>query len=81
MFARTLGIGQHDASSFRMKLLEIAATGEAVVGELDIYGQRYTIDFEMVTVAGTAVVGSGWIILRSEQIPRFLTCYVRKEKS
>lgn len=80
VFARALGITEWHAGEFRLKLLEIAANEDAILGELDIYGQRYTIDFEMVTEIGKATIRSGWIVLVSDQIPRFTTCYVRKKK-
>jgi hypothetical protein len=64
----------------RARLLEVAASEDAAVGDLDIYGQRYTIDFEMETGVGTGKIRSGWIVLHSETIPRFTTCYVKKRK-
>ena len=81
VFARALGITAKSANKLRLKLLEIAAAEDADIGELDVYGQRYTIDFEMVTEVGTANVRSGWIILHNEINPRFTTCYVKKRKS
>jgi len=56
VFAATLGITAAEAPQLRAKLLEIARTGEAQSGELDLYGQRYTIDFEMETASGKATV-------------------------
>jgi hypothetical protein len=49
-----LGITAKDADKLRAKLLEIAASEDASVGELDLYGQRYTIDFEMETETRSA---------------------------
>jgi hypothetical protein len=60
-FAAALGITAADAPKLREKLLEIARVGEVQLGELDMYDQRYMIDFEMETEAGKAVVRSGWI--------------------
>ncbi len=80
VFAAALGITAVDAPKLRERLLEVARTGEAQLGELDMYGQRYTIDFEMKTEVGNAVVRSGWIILRDETVPRLTTCYVRRKK-
>jgi len=42
-----LGLKTADAIRLRLRLLEIAYTEEALGGELDRYGQRYTIDFEI----------------------------------
>jgi hypothetical protein len=80
VFASALGITASKAETLRAKLLEIAQSGKAQTGELDLFGQRYTIDFEMETEVGRAVIRSGWIILRKERIPRFITCYIRKGK-
>jgi len=80
VFAAALGITAVDAPKLRGKLLEVARTGEAQLGELDMYGQRYMIDFEMETAVGKAVVRSGWIILHDEAAPRLTTCYVKRRK-
>lgn len=77
VFQRVLGLTASDAEPLRDKLLHVAATNEAIVGELDLYGQRYTIDFEITTAIGSAEIRSGWIILNGETIPRFLTCYLK----
>jgi hypothetical protein len=60
--------------------LEVARSSDAELGELDIYGQRYTIDFEMRTETGAAIMHCGWIILHNESAPRLTTCYVLKKK-
>jgi hypothetical protein len=80
VFQAALGLTAADAPKLRQKLLEIAHTGGVQLGELDMYGQRYTIDFEMETEVGKAVVRSGWIILRDETTPRLTTCFVRRRK-
>jgi len=80
VFASALGIKAADSERLRAKLLEIARSGEVRIGELDMYGQRYTIDFEMTTDAGKARIRSSWIILRNESAPRLTTCYVKKRK-
>jgi len=59
VFAAALGMTVVDASKLREKLLEVARTGEAQHGELDMYGQRYIIDFELETAVGKATVRSG----------------------
>lgn len=80
VFATVLGLTTVDAPKLRAKLLEIARTGEAQRGELDSYGQRYTIDFEMTTAVGRSTLRSGWIILHGKATPRLTTCYVKKRK-
>lgn len=79
-FAAALGLTAAEAPKLRAKLLEIARAGEAKLGERDAYGQRYTMDFTMVTAAGRATVRSGWIVVRGKREPRLTTCYVRQRK-
>jgi hypothetical protein len=80
VFAALLGLTAADAPKLRRKLLEVARTEEAQLGELDMYGQRYTIDFEMATGVAEAIICSGWIILHDETAPRLTTCFVRRKK-
>lgn len=80
VFAASLGLTADDASELKRELVKAARRGDAILGETDDYGQRYTVDFEMTTDVGSAIIRSGWIILHSEQIPRLTTCYVIKRK-
>ncbi len=80
VFAAVLGLTAADAPTLKAGLLAAAATEEARPGELDMYGQRYTVDFEMATETSSAIVRSGWIVLRGEDVPRLTTCYVKKRK-
>jgi hypothetical protein len=80
VFAAALGLSAEDAPKLRAKLRDIARTGDAMPGEADLYGQRYMIDFEMVTDAGKAMVRSSWIVLRGRTAPRLTTCYIKKRK-
>ncbi|MFQ5668788.1 MAG: DUF6883 domain-containing protein [Candidatus Binatia bacterium] len=80
VFAAALGLRAADAAQLRAKLLEGAQTGQANLGERDAYGQRYTIDFTMVTRAGRATLRSSWIVIRGKKVPRLTTCYVVKRK-
>src|SRR5262249_16046317 len=80
VFASVLGLTDANSEHLRKELLQAALTEEAELGELDIYGQRYTLDFEMTTHPGTARIRSGWVILHEEGYPRLTTCYVLKRK-
>jgi len=73
-------LSAEDAPKLQAKLREIAQTADATRGEVDLYGQRYTIDFEMVTEVGRAMIRSCWITLRGKTAPRLTTCYVKKRK-
>ena len=51
-------------------------SNDATANLVDIFGQRYFVDFEMQTAIGSARVRSCWIILASEDFPRLTSCYV-----
>ena len=79
VFAAALGLTAADVATLQKALLKAALDNEALPGELDAYGQRYTIDFEMITATASALVRSGWIILSNETTPRLTTCYVARK--
>ena len=80
VFASALGVTSEKAEELRNVLLDAVKKNVAELGELDLFGQRYTVDFLMRTEIGEAVVRSGWIILHKENFPRLTTCYVLKRK-
>ena len=80
VFRSALGMTKVDALALRQRLLQVAVSEPAQVGELDRYGQRYTLDFELRKGTRKVVVRSGWIILSNETAPRLTTCYVKKRK-
>lgn len=56
--------------------MNAAREGEAVVGESDQYGDRYTVDFKVIRSGREATVRSAWIVLRGESAPRLASCSV-----
>ena len=80
VFRAALGMTKGDAPKLRERLLRVAASEQAEVGEIDRYGQRYTIDFELQTGSRKVIVRSGWIILRNQTAPRLTTCYVKRRR-
>jgi hypothetical protein len=76
VFASTLGLTQADAEVLYRELLRVAREADATEGDADQYGERYTIDFELVRNDRRATVRSAWIIRRGERFPRLTTCYV-----
>ena len=76
VFESVLGVTAAHAEALPQRLCAIAQTGEAVLGMRNAYGQRYIVDFEMMTTVGTAVVRSTWIVLTGENVPRLTSCYV-----
>ena len=76
VFAATLGLAQTDAEFLREALLRAAREADALVGESDEYGDRFTVDFELNRGNRRAVVRSAWIVLRGETAPRLTSCFV-----
>ncbi len=76
VFAATLGLAQTDAEFLRDALLRAAREADALVGESDEYGERFTVDFELNRGNRRAVVRSAWIVLRAETMPRLTSCFV-----
>ena len=76
VFLLALGLGQSDAEHLRAALLEAAREQDAVPGEADHYGSRYTVDFLMTHGDREARVRSAWILLRGESAPRLTSCFV-----
>lgn len=78
VFRSALGMTKVDAPRLRRRLLQVAASEQAEVGERDSYGQRYTIDFELRKGTRMVTVRSGWILLSNETVPRLTTCFVKR---
>jgi hypothetical protein len=76
VFRSVLEMTADDAEPLRDKLIEIVCDDTTIVGELDQYGQRYTLDFLMTWKSNESIVRSNWIIRTDEDFPRLTSCYV-----
>jgi hypothetical protein len=78
VFRSRLGLTAGDADLLLRALLDAARSRPDNLRptDADDYGQRYVLDFEMTTAAGTATVRSAWIVLAGQDVLRFTTCYV-----
>lgn len=77
VFRSALGMGPDDAVLLKKLLLRAAREEEAVMLHQDEFGRRYAVDTTLTGPAGTAVVRSLWIVLRNEEVPRFISGYVK----
>lgn len=75
LFAMLLDMNINDTEALQQILLNIIQTQEAMLGELDEFGQRYVIDFMLTWQGRQATVRSAWIIRPDEDFPRLVTCY------
>jgi hypothetical protein len=76
VFLSALGLGQSDAPLLRDALLRAAREADALPGDADEYGARYTVDFWMHHGDREVRIRSAWIILRGESAPRLSSCFV-----
>ena len=66
VFKAALGFTADNANELRDAILASLPDSEAVIGETDFYGERYTVDCRIKTEAGEATVRTGWIIRQKE---------------
>lgn len=76
VFRAALGLTRHDAGELHRALLVAAEESDAIPAEADAWGKRFNVDFGMTHGDRQAVIRSAWIVLRGEDYPRLLTCYV-----
>lgn len=79
VFRSRLGITPEHASVLRDSILKCILTSDAVIGELDFYGQRYVVNCRIKTDVGEATVKTAWIVRQNESFPRLTSCYVLRE--
>ena len=77
VFRAALGLTVDDAEWLRVELIRIACEGDAILGDPSAFGQKYSIDTELVYKGHNAIVRSAWIIENGSEFPRLVSCYVR----
>ena len=76
VFAASLGLTANDSEALRDAILLAILTAEAKMGEKDIFGQRYFVDFQIAGPITNANVRTTWIIRTGEGFPRLTSCYI-----
>ena len=75
-FFAALGFSGADWPLLRDALLALVRDGEAVAGEVTVFGQKYTVRGTVRGPGGrSAAVVTAWIVRRGESTPRFVTAY------
>lgn len=80
VFKAVFGLTRENADALRQLVLRAVAFTECVEGELDFYGQRYSVDCRIEFGGSVGTVRTGWIVRRDEEFPRLTTAFVLKEK-
>ena len=76
VFFSSLGYSQEGWKLFETDLREQHLNQDAVLRQETLYGRKYEIRGKIKGPGGkTGVVVSVWIILASEEVPRFVTAY------
>ena len=75
-FFGALGFEQPAWLILRDALVALALEGEAERGESSVFGQKYVVRGMLRGPAGrSAAVVTAWIVLRGDDVPRFVTAY------
>lgn len=77
VFASALGIGSADAEWLRDAILSIVGEAEVSNVEETPFGVRLDVDVLLERNGRTATVRTGWIIRKSDNIPRLASCFVK----
>jgi hypothetical protein len=73
-----LGYNQSNAGQLIEQIQTKIPSSEAVLGNLDQYGQRFTVDILITGPNGnTAIVRTGWILEPGVDTPRMTTLFVK----
>ena len=76
VFQSLLGITQDDVEILKVAILVGIANNDCLVGETDVYGKRYNVDFPVHIKGRNALVRTTWIIKNKEDFPRLTSWYI-----
>jgi len=77
VFQSALGMTSENADDLISLINRRIRDMECEVGEVDAFGQRYTVDIEIEYNDMKAFVRTSWIIKHGETRPRLTTCFVK----
>jgi hypothetical protein len=80
LFRAVLEMTVEDAQELQAAILAAVKLYDAVPGEQDAYGQRYTLDFPLSRLGKQATIRTSWMIRPTENFPRLTSCYVLKQR-
>ena len=78
VFESALGYNQSNSSHLMNQIQQKLPNNQAVLGKLDQYGQRFTVDIPITGANGnSAIVRTGWILEPGADVPRMTTIFVK----
>jgi hypothetical protein len=78
VFESALRYNKSNADALMKQVYGELPQSESVMGKLDQYGQRYTVDMSITGVnSNTTTVRTGWIIKSGSTTPELTTIYVK----
>ncbi|MES2740821.1 MAG: hypothetical protein V4754_07700 [Pseudomonadota bacterium] len=77
VFDSALGFNQGNAADLMSQLRLGVMENTPIVGKVDQYGSRFTVDIPVIGPAGNATVRSGWIYKPSSNVPELATVFVK----
>lgn len=77
VFRAALGIGQENAEWLAAQILRRLPAVEWIASESILFGARYDVDMLISSGTKEAVIRTGWIVRKSDGMPRLVTCFVR----
>jgi len=80
VFASVLGLTAEHAEELRQLLLANAAAGDAEPRHVDQHGEHYVLDFDIARGDRSGSIRSLWVIPHGEQVPRLVSCFVRRTR-
>ena len=76
VFAAALGITTEIYFVLKSAILDAILSKDALFIKELSSGKLYQVDFELVYLDKSALIRSGWIILKNEDFPRLTTCFI-----
>jgi len=80
LFANLLGLDENDAERLQRIIFQAGQKYDAVFTRTSEHGKQYHVEFPMQGKRGEHIVRSLWIVLHSENFPRLVSCYIKREK-
>lgn len=77
VFRAALDIGQKDAEWLAEQIRQKLPAVDFAACENTPFGERYDADMLISNGGKTAIVRTGWIVRKSDGVPRLVTCFVR----